>query len=159
VGWLQKQDGDFEGEKNHLPLPGFELWTVQPIFDSLYQLHLPGSRCHFPVLILRAFIVRYQQSGMMCQYQTYGTENTMLVWYSCCFYHRYAATLSSSDESVIYLMPALIYAPYDQGIWVGRASCNSHFIPLGTEPKVFVTGWASELVWMFGKENKICLCL
>jgi hypothetical protein len=25
VGWLQKQDGDFEGEKNHLPLPGFEL--------------------------------------------------------------------------------------------------------------------------------------
>jgi hypothetical protein len=32
----------FEDERNLLLLPGFELWTVQPVTWSLYRLRYPG---------------------------------------------------------------------------------------------------------------------
>ena len=39
-GWLGSRD--VHGEKNLLPLPGFEPRTVQPIAESLYWIHYCG---------------------------------------------------------------------------------------------------------------------
>ena len=43
LGSPKCQDGHYGDEKNLLPLPGFEPWIVQPVVDSLHQLHDPGS--------------------------------------------------------------------------------------------------------------------
>jgi hypothetical protein len=42
-GGVQRSSGHIGEARNFWPLPGFKPWTIQPITQSLYQLHYPSS--------------------------------------------------------------------------------------------------------------------
>ena len=75
---------------------------------------------------------------MLCQYQAYGTENALLVWYSWCLHYFKPHMIKAYRE-------AELHAIDTSSLWKQQPA-----------PTGFVAGWASELAWLFGEE-KICL--